>query len=216
MLDTIVGTILGVFVSTGSLTALVYCLGQKILALLYDAVKVKISVDIENSKTQFEKVLEQKLKILESKLERTSHAAIEQYDIEIKKYDEISRKLCASTSSVKKMYNISLMKDEIMQAQSMEELRRQVLIDSESFEQAYEEAAPFIRKEIYDIMVQYTQYVNDIEIIHRNNIYGVQQGSVNDIQRAKKLIYEINITKQSIQNSIRSRLEKLEQMVEEL
>lgn len=215
MLENIVGTIVGVILSAGGLSVIVHFFGQKIMTLLYDTIREKISLDMEKKKAEFENVLEQRLKILESKLERSSHAALSQYDIEVKNYDEISQKLYTCFLSIKNLYNIPLMEDEKAQVQGMREIRRQVLDNANALEKAYEEGAPFIRKEIYDIIVTYTQHVSDLEKILCQNAYGVRQVSNDDVQTAKHLMNEIHIKKQSIQNSIRSRLEELGRVIEE-
>lgn len=215
MIEAFVGSISGAIIAAGGFGAIIYAFGKKILSLLYDAIKEKLNADIENSQSEFNNMLEQKLKLLESQLERSSHAARTRYDVETKAYEEISKRLAACTRSVRDMCNISLMENEIAQSEKMQILRSQILIDLDSLEKAYQEVASFIDGEICDTLDTYICCVNDLEAIYRNNIFGVQQGTDADMQRAKKLKSEIDSKKRLIQCSIRSRLDHFEKMPEE-
>lgn len=211
MLETIFGSVLGVTVTTGTLVGIAYIFGQKILTLLYDAIKDKISADIERSNEQFKNVLDQKIKRLEIQLQKS----MDQYNIEVKKYEEIIKKLHLCDDSIRNMYNISLMNNKSEQTQKMNELREQVSNAAKALKKEFEEAGPFIPEEIYNIGITYYSHIEELEKIHRRNIFGIQHGNDNDKMRAEDLIQKIKTEKLSIHHSIRSRLQKLGEIEEE-
>ena len=212
MPKTIIEVILGGFITTGGIIGIIRIFGQKLLSLLYDFVKEKISIDIEKNKAEFENILTQKLKRLESQLEIFSHVIMTQYDIEVKKYDEISQKLSVCTYSVKKLCDNNLAENEVIQAEKMQQIRAQTLDDAEALKKVYEEAAPFIQKEIYEDLETYVLYLEELVKVHKRFPYGFYQNTYEEMKQIKQ---KIELCKRSIQDGIRAHLEEFEKIIKE-
>ena len=217
MIETIIATILGDAAVVGCITGIVYFLGEKIFSLLYDAAKEKISIDIEKSKLEFENALEQKIKHLESQLERVSYATKAQYDIEMQAYNEISQKLCECTSSVENLYSMPLAENEVAQVQKAQEFQSCAEDAIQALISSYEKRAPFIKEEVHDALKVYTDHVKNFLMLCAQDIYAIgQRGCKNEWQVATNLLKEIKDQELAIKNQVRIRLTEFKNIKDNL
>lgn len=202
-----------IIAAAGGLTLILLAFGKKMLELAYDGIKARLLSDIEKDKLKFEHDLNERLKCVEESIARASHAAMTQYDIEVKKYDEILKTIYSASLNVKNLYKVYIEEDIDSQNKKMQKLREATIASAEACSKSCEESASFIRPNVCDAMRQYVGCILELEHIHRECKYGIQNDcSPEKKVRAKSLVDEIEHKKQTIQDSIRTRLSQLETM----
>lgn len=210
-MDRFLNFVVEVMAASGGLALLVMTLGGKFFNLAYDTLKQKLTSNIEKSQLEFAHNLDERLKYVEDNIARALHAAMTQYDIEIKKYDEILKVLYTSSLDVKNLYQGCFIDDKDERDRKMREVRENALKNAEACMKSCEESASFIRLEVCDAMRQYVHCVQELESIHRQCKYGIEKDCSPEVQeRAERLKAEIEHEKKVIQDAIRTRLDQFE------
>lgn len=194
----------------GGMTVIALTLGRKLLGLAYDTFRQKLTSDIEKDRLKFVNELDERIKYVENNIAQASHAAMKQYDIEANAYSEILRAVHTSSLDVENLYKVCIIPDREVRNAEMQKLRKEALEHAKACTKACEESASFIRPEVCDAIRQYVRCIQDLEFIHRQCIYGIQNDcSVESQKRAERLKIDIELERQTIQNAIRTRLEQL-------
>lgn len=194
----------------GGMVVIALTFGRKLLNLAYDTLKQKLTIDIEKDRLKFVHELDKRLKCVENNIAQASHAATTQYDIEVKAYSEILKAVYASSLDVENLFKVYVIEDREAQNKKMQQLRKDALEHARACTKACEESASFIRLEVCDAIKRYVLCIQDLECIHLRCKYGIQRDcNVEDRTRAEHLKEDIEHEKQTIQNSIRIRLDQL-------
>ena len=194
----------------GGVVVITLTLGRKLLDLAYDTFKQKLTSDIEKDRLKFVNELDERLKYVENNIAQASHAATTQYDREANAYSEILKALYASSLDVENLYKVYPIADKEARNTAMQKLHKDTLEHAEACTKACEESASFIRPEVCNAIRQYVLCIRDLEFIHRQCKYGIQEDcSVENQERAKLLKTDIELKMRTIQDAIRTRLDQL-------
>lgn len=214
MIKVLLTELFGGLTTVGIIALIVRFLGEKIWSLAYDAIKGKIEVDIENSKAEFENLLEQRLKRIEQRLVIASHIVTEQYDTEKATYNEISKLLSSCTLSLKTLKTKLQAEVELSQIAPPQ---KAVLDNIANFENNYEAISHVIPNEIVVSLRQYSSNVRKLVSMPIPSACRFDSGERAEAeQKLQEAFNTISDNKETIQNCIRARIESLGQIAKEL
>lgn len=214
MIKELIAELFGGLTTVGIIALTVKFLWGKIWSLAYDAIKEKISLDIDKSRAEFENRLEQQLKRLEQRLEIASHIVKEQYDAEKTSYDKILEYLSTCTSAIQMLK--SKLQGEVELSQ-ISYAQNAVRDDVAALEKNYEAISHIICNDIIVSLRRYSVNVRKLISMPIPSTCKFDHGERKEAeQKLREAFHAISDNKEVIQDCIRSRLEVLNQFAKEL